>query len=64
MRNLHRIFTALGPRLQSLDIFEVDKERWYEAKSSENNVRAVIGIMKGEESLPQETRKRRKVDGE
>jgi hypothetical protein len=47
-----------------LDIFEVDKERWYEAKSSKNNMRAVIGIMKGEESLPQETRKRRRVAGE
>lgn len=54
---------VLGPRLQSLDIFEINRNRWYEAKSSEN-VRAVIGIVKGERYLPGEPRKRRRVDGE
>lgn len=61
----HIIITTpvLGPRLQSLDIFEINKNRWYEAKNLEN-VRAVIGIVKGERYLPGEPRKRRRVDGE
>ena len=62
-----RILTSdvvvLGPRLQSLDILEIGRNRWYEAKS-QGDVRAVIGIKKGERYLPEETKKRRRVEGE
>ena len=56
-------FIGLGQRLLSLDILEIDRDRWYEAKHSEN-VRAVIGILKGEQSLSEETRKRRRTEEE
>jgi hypothetical protein len=46
-----------------LNIFDIDANRWYDAKSPEN-VRAVIGIVKGEKSLPDETNKRRRIDDE
>jgi hypothetical protein len=62
-RKLTSKFVVLGPRLQSLNIFEININRWYEAKGPEN-VRAVIGIMKGQKYLPEETRKRRRLDGE
>ncbi|KAL2132429.1 hypothetical protein VTI74DRAFT_3798 [Chaetomium olivicolor] len=52
---------ALGPRLRTLDIFQIDRERWYEARSSEN-VQAVIGILSGEKFLSAETRKRPRMD--
>jgi hypothetical protein len=62
---LSRILTsdlvALGPRLGTLDMFRIDRERWYEARSSEN-VQAVIGILAGEKLLSEETRKRPRLD--
>ncbi|GAB1315574.1 hypothetical protein MFIFM68171_05784 [Madurella fahalii] len=51
---------AIGSRVQTVDILAVDRDRWYEAKNSEN-VRAVIGILNGEKYLPNETRKRRRL---
>ncbi|KXX81537.1 hypothetical protein MMYC01_202498 [Madurella mycetomatis] len=53
-------FIAIGPRLQSLDILAIDTDRWYEERSF-GNMRAVIGIVNGEKYLPDETRKRRRV---
>ncbi|KAM7187192.1 hypothetical protein V8F33_011371 [Rhypophila sp. PSN 637] len=51
----------LGPRLDALDIFKVDRKRWYEARSNDD-MRAVIGILSGEKILPEESRKRRRLD--
>lgn len=42
-----------------LDVFKLDRERWYEAKNEEN-VKAVIGILAGEKSLPEESKKRKR----
>jgi len=42
-------------------MFRIDRERWYEARSSEN-VQAVIGILAGEKLLSEETRKRPRLD--
>jgi hypothetical protein len=53
---------ALGQPLQSLNILDIDQ--WYESKSSQGNVRAVIGVVGGEKSVSEETRKRRRLDGE
>ncbi len=65
VQTLSRILTsdlvALGPRLHTLDVFKIDRERWYEARNS-GNVQAVIGILAGEKSLPEETRKRPRID--
>jgi hypothetical protein len=62
---LPRILThqlgVLGSRLRVVDILTVDKDRWYEGRSSEG-VRAVVGILTGEEVLPEERRKRPRVD--
>ncbi|KAK3309069.1 uncharacterized protein B0T15DRAFT_483533 [Chaetomium strumarium] len=52
---------TLGPRLCTLDVFKIDKERWYEARNAEN-VQAVIGILAGEKSLPEETKKRPRIE--
>ncbi|KAK4238256.1 hypothetical protein C8A03DRAFT_43955 [Achaetomium macrosporum] len=41
---------ALGPRLRNLDILSIDREQWYEGRSSEN-VQAVIGILNGKRFL-------------
>jgi hypothetical protein len=62
---LSRILThqlvVLGSRLRVVDILTVDKDRWYEGRSSEG-VRAVVGILTGEEVLPEERSKRPRVD--
>jgi hypothetical protein len=56
---------VLGPRLSTLDILRVDRERWYEARSEhDNNLQAVIGILPGgRKTLPEEeaSRKRRRI---
>ncbi|KAK0738005.1 hypothetical protein B0T18DRAFT_492092 [Schizothecium vesticola] len=52
---------VLGLQLGTLDIFKVDRERWYEARS-DDNVQAVIGILSGEKTLPEESRKRRRLE--
>jgi hypothetical protein len=52
---------VLGRRLRTLDIFTVDRDRWYEG-STTGDVRAVIGILAGEEVLPEETRKRPRME--
>jgi len=39
----------------------VDRERWYEARS-DDNMQAVIGIFSGEKTLPEESRKRRRLE--
>lgn len=56
-------FPALGPRLETLEILELAlaRDRWYKALNSDD-VQAVIGIVKGEKVLPEESRKRRRVD--
>ncbi len=52
---------AFGPRLDALDVFKIDRDRWYEVKNSEN-VQAVIGILAGEKLLSGEpSKKRRRV---
>lgn len=58
----HR-FPALGPRLETLEVLELAlaRDRWYKALNSDN-VLAVIGIAKGENILPGESRKRRRID--
>jgi hypothetical protein len=57
-------FIALGAQLQSLDIFQVDSDRWYNAEfnGAEGSVRAVVGFLRGEKSVPgeEETRKRKR----
>ncbi|KAM7185075.1 hypothetical protein V8F20_011940 [Naviculisporaceae sp. PSN 640] len=57
----HSQSIVLGSRLDALDIFKVDRERWYEARSNDD-MRAVIGILSGEKILPEESRKRRRLD--
>jgi hypothetical protein len=52
---------VLGRRLRTLDIFTIDRDRWYEG-STTGDVRAVIGILAGEEVLPEETRKRPRME--
>ncbi|KAJ0120105.1 hypothetical protein J7T55_000958 [Diaporthe amygdali] len=49
---------SLGAQLAELNILEID--RWYEAVDT-SNVRAVIGIKKGERHLSGEPRKRRRM---
>ena len=61
LRILTSDLVALGPRLHTLDMFKIDRERWYEARSS-GNVQAVIGILAGEKVLSEETRKRPRLD--
>jgi hypothetical protein len=51
---------VLGAPLNHLDIFTV-KGGWYEAENAEK-VKAVIGILDGEKTLVEETRKRRRLD--
>ncbi|KAH6633897.1 hypothetical protein B0J18DRAFT_452760 [Chaetomium sp. MPI-SDFR-AT-0129] len=52
---------TLGPRLSALDVFKLDRHRWYEARNTEN-VKAVIAILAGEKTLPEESKKRRRKD--
>lgn len=60
---LTRNFAALGPQLGTLEFLELslDGDRWYKAENSVD-VQAVIGIVKGEKVLPDESKKRRRVD--
>jgi hypothetical protein len=53
---------ALGAQLQNLDIFQVDRDRWYNAEfdGGEESVRAVVGFLRGQKSLPEEMRKRKR----
>lgn len=57
-RTLTQDIAALGAQLAELNILEID--RWYEAVDT-SNVRAVIGIKKGERHLSGEPRKRRRM---
>ncbi|KAH6844616.1 hypothetical protein B0I37DRAFT_416214 [Chaetomium sp. MPI-CAGE-AT-0009] len=52
---------VLGPQLHTLDIFKVDRERWYEGSNSEN-VQAYIGILCGQQSLAEEPRERPRAE--
>lgn len=57
---------VLGAQLQNLDIFQVDRDRWYNAEfdGAEGSVRAVVGFLRGPKSLLEEmrTRKRPRTD--
>ena len=51
--------TEKSKRLESVDICKVDG--WYEAGNSDN-VRAVLGIFRGQEDWAGKSRKRRRMD--